>query len=74
MATNAPKHLICPKCGNILREPKMLECLHSYCKECLVDIVQCESGEVERSLKYPKMACSPICGQINDLNVSFMYY
>ena len=32
--------LICGVCLNFLCEPKLLECAHSFCQECLVSVVQ----------------------------------
>ena len=44
MATAAPeevnKYLSCAICFEQFKEPKVLPCLHTYCKECLVKLLK----------------------------------
>ncbi|XP_022099285.1 tripartite motif-containing protein 55-like [Acanthaster planci] len=62
MATTVPlhsaieKHLECPICHNRYRQPKVLNCQHSFCEECLVEYH--ESGFKDS----PKVPC-PVCRQ-----------
>ncbi|XP_022099296.1 E3 ubiquitin-protein ligase TRIM56-like [Acanthaster planci] len=50
------KHLECPICGDRYRRPKVLNCLHSFCEECLVKY---RNG---RYKYHPKIPC-PVCRQ-----------
>lgn len=34
------KHLNCTICGNLIRSPKLLPCLHSFCQLCLEDLAR----------------------------------
>lgn len=34
------KHLNCTICGNLIRSPKLLPCLHSFCQQCLEDLAR----------------------------------
>ncbi|XP_038058633.1 tripartite motif-containing protein 5-like [Patiria miniata] len=47
-------HLECSICSNRFTEPKMLECLHSFCLECLVELK-------ERVNPYSSMLKCPVC-------------
>lgn len=38
-----PEGVICQICKSKLKEPKLLDCLHVYCKSCLAAISQLES-------------------------------
>ena len=44
MATAAPeevnKYMSCAICFERFKEPKVLPCLHTYCKECLVKLMK----------------------------------
>ena len=37
----------CSQCQHLLHDPKTLQCLHSYCNECLAGIEELENGESE---------------------------
>lgn len=49
MATAAPeevnKYLSCAICFEHFKEPKVLPCLHTYCKECLVKLVKKQGSD-----------------------------
>ena len=42
----------CPVCMEIMLDPKTLQCQHSYCKECLEELVDI-SGDVGATVKCP---------------------
>ena len=39
------EHLTCPVCMEQLREPKVLPCLHTYCKACLQKLVKKQGSD-----------------------------
>ncbi|XP_022104071.1 uncharacterized protein LOC110986484 [Acanthaster planci] len=47
-------HLDCPICSNRFKQPKILECLHSFCTHCLEDL--CQAGDPNS----PALVC-PTC-------------
>lgn len=55
-ATQQPKtvDLVCPLCKNIFKEPKLLNCLHAFCKSCLVAHAMSECGDGNNSINCPK--------------------
>ena len=67
----------CSECDNLFEEPVTLSCLHSYCKKCLVEVLE-KNGEatteslgqsIRENLK--ANACDPnLCEELNKLNVS----
>ena len=41
------KHLICPICTDAFKDPKLLQCFHVYCKDCLQRlVVQDQHGQL----------------------------
>ena len=36
--------LTCPVCTQHFREPKVLPCLHFYCKACIADLIKSAKG------------------------------
>ena len=34
------EHLACSICLKQLKDPKVLPCLHSYCRDCIVDLAE----------------------------------
>ena len=66
-----PPRLLCAICGELVNEPKMLECLHTYCKECLKRFVSQRETGTDAELQTIKDGCDPnICRQINEIGVS----
>ena len=55
-AVNLEKQVECPICLEQFKEPKVLSCLHSYCKSCLQKYV------TKTSDKQHKITC-PECRQ-----------
>ncbi|XP_038056809.1 E3 ubiquitin-protein ligase TRIM71-like [Patiria miniata] len=47
-------HLECPICCCLFKDPKMLDCLHSFCLKCLEEMMSKQKSEVE------KITC-PVC-------------
>ena len=76
------EEMICGMCTNLLKEPKILACAHSFCKDCLTSSYNCKSPstglQYEMDLdandfekiceeeKYNKIVC-PDCLQITVL-------
>ncbi|XP_038058831.1 transcription intermediary factor 1-alpha-like [Patiria miniata] len=64
-------HLQCPVCKDRFTEPKVLDCLHSFCQKCLREVKRSQRPQV------PKLVC-PLCrletilkGDISDLPSDF---
>ena len=60
MASNTPSSATCGACSELYSDPRMLQCLHSFCSKCLKKILE-EQGS-GTSLKCPtcqKMASLP---------------
>jgi len=53
MSSLIPKELECSLCKDVFRNPKTIECLHSFCAECLEILI-------ERNHSTTKLGC-PIC-------------
>ena len=45
LAKGLNKELTCPICLELFKTPKLLPCLHSFCKECLQDMVGKSTGK-----------------------------
>lgn len=52
------EELICAVCLDILREPKVLQCAHSFCRECLEKIV------AQRQQPAPNYTAEPDEGKV----------
>ncbi|XP_038050669.1 E3 ubiquitin-protein ligase TRIM56-like [Patiria miniata] len=48
------EHLECPICFGFFRQPKMLDCMHSFCLKCLQELSQ------EQDARSKKLTC-PVC-------------
>ncbi|XP_038059819.1 E3 ubiquitin-protein ligase TRIM71-like [Patiria miniata] len=64
-------HLECPICKDRFTEPKVLDCLHSFCQECLKEVKQSQRSQDQ------KLVC-PLCrletilkGDVSDLPSDF---
>ncbi|XP_068713165.1 tripartite motif-containing protein 59-like [Montipora foliosa] len=69
---NLREEASCPVCRDILRDPRYLPCLHSFCLNCLINWHRASGGEV--NLKCPKCqgrSRVPASGDLKDLPTSF---
>ena len=43
------KHITCPVCLEVFKEPKTLSCLHTYCRECVNKLIQARAtyGDIQ---------------------------
>ncbi|XP_068715136.1 E3 ubiquitin-protein ligase TRIM71-like [Montipora foliosa] len=69
---NLREEASCPVCQDILRDPRYLPCLHSFCLHCLIKWHRASGGQVD--LRCPKCQgrCRvPASGDLKDLPTSF---
>ena len=69
---NLREEASCPVCQDILRDPRYLPCLHSFCLNCLINWHRASGGQVD--LRCPKCQgrCRvPASGDLKDLPTSF---
>ena len=69
---NLREEASCPVCQDILRDPRYLPCLHSFCLNCLINWHRASGGEV--NLRCPKCqgrSRVPASGDLKDLPTSF---
>ena len=69
---NLREEASCPVCQDILRDPRYLPCLHSFCLNCLINWHRASGGEVY--LRCPKCqgrSRVPASGNLKDLPTSF---
>ena len=45
LASGLNEELTCPICLELFKIPKLLPCLHSFCKECLKELVGKSTGK-----------------------------
>ena len=69
---NLREEASCPVCQDILRDPRYLPCLHSFCLNCLINWHRASGGQID--LRCPK--CQGRCrvpesGDLKDLPTSF---
>ena len=69
---NLREEALCPVCQDILKDPRYLPCLHSFCLNCLINWHRASGGQVD--LRCPK--CQGRCrvpksGDLKDLPTSF---
>ena len=76
---NVHEEMICGICSDILKDPKILACAHSFCRNCLIgaqnclsrpdtsDSLQYEMDQEENDVDCNKIEC-PDCLQITALN------
>ncbi len=62
--SNSTNELICPLCKTIFKEPKLLNCLHSFCKQCLIDNFLSGCGERNTSINCPRCKQETMVGII----------
>ena len=53
------QRLECSLCFDLMKEPKLLSCTHTFCKDCLVQLYQCQR-------RGDKISC-PVCRQTTRL-------
>ena len=69
---NLREEASCPVCQDILRDPRYLPCLHSFCLNCLINWHPANGGQVD--LRCPKCQVRsrvPASGDLKDLPTSF---
>ena len=69
---NLREEASCPVCQDILRDPRYLPCLHSFCLNCLMNWHRASGGQVD--LRCPKCQVRsrvPASGDLKDLPTSF---
>ena len=54
------QRLECSLCFDLMKEPKLLSCAHTFCKDCLVQLYQCQIRRGD------KISC-PVCRQTTRL-------
>ena len=59
--TSSRSNTTCPQCNNRLSQPKLLNCLHTFCKPCLNALNVTNSGDA--SPTPPKSIMCPTCEQ-----------
>ena len=69
---NLREEASCPVCQDILKDPRYLPCLHSFCLNCLINWHRASGGQID--LRCPK--CQGRCrvpesGDLKDLPTSF---
>ena len=68
------EELQCAICNDQLRKPKYLQCLHSYCEECLEQLAKISPGRGQKNLSCPlcrEMTRVPREG-VSSLKTNFM--
>ncbi|EDO41265.1 predicted protein, partial [Nematostella vectensis] len=79
MATSTPqekdeKDVTCLLCLDIFTDPRLLPCLHTYCKKCLEDLVsQCQKkGEIycPQCRHEVKVSSCITCAQVSNLKIN----
>ena len=53
------QRLECSLCFDLMKEPKLLSCTHTFCKDCLVQLYQCQ--------RRGDQICCPVCRQTTRL-------
>ena len=69
---NLREEASCPVCQDILKDPRYLPCLHSFCLNCLIKWHRASGGQVD--LRCPKCqgrSRVPASGDLKDLPTSF---
>ena len=62
----------CPVCQDILKDPRYLPCLHSFCLHCLINWHRASGGQVDLSCpKCQGRSRVPASGDLKDLPTSF---
>ena len=52
----AREELVCPICIEMLREPRMLSCQHTFCTACLEQLASAQSSLAARTRKHDSTA------------------
>ena len=69
---NLREEASCPVCQDILRDPRYLPCLHSFCLNCLINWHQASGGQVDLRCPKCQVRCRvPASGDLKDLPTSF---
>ena len=69
---NLREEASCPVCQDILRDPRYLPCLHSFCLNCLINWHRAGGGQVDLRCPNCQVRCRvPASGDLKDLPTSF---
>ena len=69
---NLREEASCPVCQEILRDPRYLPCLHSFCLNCLINWHRASGGQVDLRCPKCQVRCRvPASGDLKDLPISF---
>ena len=61
------EELICAVCLDFLREPKVLQCAHSFCTQCLSGILSSQKGVRQSTAVRPVDLECPSCRHVTTL-------
>ena len=69
---NLREEASCLVCQDILRDPRYLPCLHSFCLNCLINWHRASGGQVDLRCPKCQVRCTvPASGDLKDLPTSF---
>ncbi len=71
-ASSATSDVKCSVCGDYYREPKLLQCLHYFCCECIQSIV--DQGEPEHPFECPVCKKEPGIPDQNASNLPTLFF
>jgi hypothetical protein len=72
-STKFPKSFYCKICNNLLNDPRILDCLHSFCVQCLVKLDATRNLENNQFWRKISDTSSELYSHLNSLNNSHQF-